>query len=362
MDALDMLGGLVHVELCEPPTLGELERRLGDARDRGERFHVVHFDGHGVYLRDLGVGALCFEKDDATKHLVRGSDFGDLLARMDVPLAFLEACQTADMSGAPVFGSVAPALLKAGVGSVIAFSHALLVSAARILVARFYEVLCKGKSVGEALNEGRLALEANPIRIKSKSGDLELRDWHIAQLYQRGPDPALVPAGAARVAEGTEPLQRGEPPGAEFKVEPMYGFHGRAAELLKLQRKLREHGAVVLQGGGGMGKTSLAREAARWWHRMGLRPGGAAFFSFESRQGADRAVLGSCSMWREISSSRGRPRSCGRGRCGTSASGKCCGYGIISRARWRSTRRVMTRGRRCSRRRSGIGCESCMAS
>ena len=72
----------------------------------------------------------------------------------------------------------------------------------------------------------------------------------------------------------------------------MYGFHGRAAELLKLHRRLREYGAVVLQGGGGMGKTSLAREAARWWHRIGLRPGGAAFFSFESRQGADRAVLG----------------------------------------------------------------------
>jgi hypothetical protein len=41
---------------------------------------------------------------------------------------------------------------------------------------------------------------------------------------------------------------------------------------------------------GGMGKTSLAREAAHWWHRIGLRPGGAAFFSFETRQGADRAV------------------------------------------------------------------------
>jgi tetratricopeptide (TPR) repeat protein len=292
MDALDGLGGLVHVELCEPPTLAELERRLGDARDRGERFHVVHFDGHGVYLPDLGVGALCFEKDDATKHLVPGSTFGDLLARMEVPLAFLEACQTADLSGAPVFGSVAPALLKAGVGSVIAFSHALLVSAARILVARFYQVLCKGKSVGQALNEGRSALVANPVRIKSRSGDLELRDWHIAQLYQGGADPVLVPAGARVVAEGTEPLQRGKEPGSEFAVEPMYGFHGRAAELLKLQRRLRAHGAVVLQGGGGMGKTSLAREAARWWHRMGLRPGGAAFFSFESRQGVDRAVLG----------------------------------------------------------------------
>ena len=57
LDALDALGGRVHVELCDPPTLAELERRLAEARDRGERFHGVHFDGHGVYLKDLGVGA-----------------------------------------------------------------------------------------------------------------------------------------------------------------------------------------------------------------------------------------------------------------------------------------------------------------
>ncbi|MFO0758626.1 MAG: tetratricopeptide repeat protein [Byssovorax sp.] len=292
LDALDALGGQVHVELCDPPTLAEMEKRLGDARDRGERFHAVHFDGHGVYLRDRGVGALCFEKADATTDLVPGRDLGDLLARMEVPLALLEACQTADMSSVAVFGSVAPALLSAGVGSVIAFSHSVTVTAARILVERFYQEVCKGKSVGEALNAGRAALKANRVRHKTRFRDLTLIDWHIAQLYQAGPDPVLVPAGAIGGAVGSEPLQRGKAPGAELGVEPMYGFHGRAAELLKLHRKLREHGAVVLQGGGGMGKTSLAREAARWWHRIGLRPGGAAFFSFESRQGADRAVLG----------------------------------------------------------------------
>ncbi len=293
LDALEALGGLVHVDFCEPPTLAELERRLAATDHRGERYHVVHFDGHGIYERDQGVGALCFEKPDATKDLVSGRALGDLLARQDVPLVVLGACQTADLSGRLVFGSVAPALLGAGVGSVIAFSHAVHVSAARIFVERFYASLTGGRSIGAALNEGRRALKSTSVRGTTRRGDLELRDWHIAQLYQAGPDPVLVPPGPSTAAGATmgAPLQRGRAPGRELDVEPMYGFHGRAAELLKLHRKLREFGAVVLQGGGGMGKTSLAREAARWWHRIGLRPGGAAFFSFESRQGADRAVL-----------------------------------------------------------------------
>jgi hypothetical protein len=290
LGALEALGGHVRVDLCDPPTLAELERRLGEAADRGERYHVVHFDGHGVYLPDRGVGALYFEKPDATKDLVAGPALGDLLARLDVPLALLEACQTADLSARRVFGSVAPALLRSGVGSVIAFSHGVYLSASRILVERFYGSLITGKTVGTALNDGRRALQSNRVRDTTRKGDLELHDWHIAQLYQAGPDPVLVPAGAAFVAEGTEPLQRGLPPGKDFGPPPLYDFHGRARELLALHRKLRKHQAVVVQGMGGMGKTSLAREAAHWWHRIGLRPGGAAFFSFASRQGADRAV------------------------------------------------------------------------
>ncbi len=291
LDALDALGGQVHVELCDPPTLAEMERQLGAARDRGERFHAVHFDGHGVYLRDLGVGALCFEKEDATTDLVLGRDLGDLLARMEVPLAVLEACQTADLSTVPVFGSVAPALLSAGVGSVIAFSHAVTVTAARILVERFYQEVCKGKSVGAALNAGRAALKADRVRHKARQGDLDADRWHVAPL-SGGVDPVWCPRGgrgevgtsglagsAGRAGSGVEPSRRG-------------GLMGGGGGALSLARgSCGEHGAVVLQGGGGMGKTSLAREAARWWHRIGLRPGGAAFFSFESRQGADRAVL-----------------------------------------------------------------------
>lgn len=136
LDALDALAGRVQVDFCEPPTLAELERRIAAARRAREPFHIVHFDGHGTYLPKSGVGALCFEQEDETTDLVPGQRLGDLLVRQRIPLVLLDACRGAQLSDRPVFGSVAPALLQSGVGSVVAFSHAVHVEGARILVQR----------------------------------------------------------------------------------------------------------------------------------------------------------------------------------------------------------------------------------
>jgi hypothetical protein len=73
-------------------------------------------------------------------------------------------------------------------------------------------------------------------------------------------------------------------------AEPLHGFHGRAGELLRLERLFRDHAVVVLHGYGGQGKTALASEAARWLHRTGRFPGGAAFIPFERGGGAELAL------------------------------------------------------------------------
>jgi hypothetical protein len=69
----------------------------------------------------------------------------------------------------------------------------------------------------------------------------------------------------------------------------MYHFHGRALELLEIERAFRRHNAVVVSGMGGMGKTALSREAAAWWRRIG-RFDKAVFISFERKAGAMNAV------------------------------------------------------------------------
>jgi hypothetical protein len=60
LDALARTPGGVVVDFCEPPTLPELERQLAAARRERRPYHIVHFDGHGQYYPETGVGALCF--------------------------------------------------------------------------------------------------------------------------------------------------------------------------------------------------------------------------------------------------------------------------------------------------------------
>lgn len=294
LDGLDPLpAGSVEVEFCEPPTLGELEERISQARKDRQPFHIVHFDGHGTYLPETGVGALCFEKDDRKLDLVTGRRLGDLLARLDIPLVILEACRTSDLSDRPVFGSVAPALLESGVGSVVAYSHSIHVEASRLLVERFYRELAAGLSVGEALAEARARMRAKPDRwlaLGPNPPTIALQDWFVPQLYQVGSDPALVTDGQVEAGASKSLLRSSwEERLHGFPPEPPYRFQGRARELLELGRAFQRHAAVVVSGMGGMGKTALAREAAAWWLRANLFEE-AVFCSFEQVQSAERAV------------------------------------------------------------------------
>lgn len=309
LDALDVLPpGRVTVEFCDPPTLPQLEKTISQARKANRPFHIVHFDGHGTYLPRTGVGALAFEREDGAAHLVKGAQLGDLLARLDVPLALLEACRSSDLSDQPVFGSVAPALLKSGVGSVIAFSHAVHVQAARLLVERFYAELAGGRTIGQALAEGRAGLHANGARWLHRgpgAETIDLQDWFIPQLYQVGADLAMITPHPGPLPTGEReqtPLSQigrarwpevarvgGEGNLHGFPPAPLYRFHGRALELLALERAFRRYPAALLSGMGGMGKTALAREAAAWWRRTG-RFEAAVFCSFEQKAGAERVV------------------------------------------------------------------------
>lgn len=95
LDALAVLPvAQVTVDFCDPPTLIQLEDTISQARSAKRSYQIVHFDGHGTYLPTTGVGALAFEKDDATTNLVTATELGDLLSRLNVPLVLLEACRS----------------------------------------------------------------------------------------------------------------------------------------------------------------------------------------------------------------------------------------------------------------------------
>lgn len=289
VEAMEALGGLVHLHVLDPPTLTELRDELDRARSAREPYHVVHFDGHGIYDRVSGLGGLCFEdpqdagKLEKRRHLtVYTSELGPLLSDHRVPLVFLEACQTAQAEKASE--SVASELLKVGVASVVAMSHSVLVETARRFVEAFYGSLAGGARVGDAILHGQRTLKDETFRGRIfGAGELRLEDWFVPVLFQEKDDPQLFRTTTTRHTR--EDLKTAHKVRfGELPEEPETGFIGRSRELLAFQRLLRQGGVAryaVVRGQGGEGKTALAAEFARWMVRS-QQIDRAAFVSVET--------------------------------------------------------------------------------
>ncbi len=291
---MEALGGLVRLHVLGPPTLPALREELDRARRDGEPYHVVHFDGHGVYDRTVGLGGLCFEHPEDTarleqrRHLtVFTRELGPLLRDHRIPLVFLEACQTAQAEQAS--DSVASELLKTGVASVVAMSHSVLVETARRFVEAFYGALAGGARVGDAMLAGQRRLKDDTFRGRIfGAGELRLNDWFVPVLFQEKEDPQLFHTTPAQQTQEDFKKRLAARLG-ELPAEPGTGFIGRSRELLALERLLREVRYAVVRGQGGEGKTALAAELARWLVRS-HQVRRAAFVSVETH-GHRAAVL-----------------------------------------------------------------------
>ena len=275
VEAMESLPGLVKLHVLNPPTLPALRTELDRARDEKTPYHVVHFDGHGVYDRRVGLGGLCFEKPEDSAKLekrqhvtVFTTDLGPLLLDHRIPLVFLDACQSGKAEQASE--SVASGLLKMGVASVVAMSHSVLVETARRFVEAFYKALASGKRVGDAMLAGQRCLKDDSFRGRIfGAGELRLEDWFVPILFQEKSDPQLFTTAPARQTQDDFKAALTARLG-ELPPTPETGFIGRSRELLALQRLLqsgeKERYAVV-RGQGGEGKTALAAEFARWMVR-----------------------------------------------------------------------------------------------
>lgn len=272
VDAMEALPGQVKIHVLSPPTLPALSAELDRARSEGKPYHVVHFDGHGVYDKTVGLGGLCFElpedsdKLEKRRHVtVHTNTLGPLLRDHRIPLVFLEACQTAQAEKASE--SVASELLKVGVASVVAMSHSVLVETARRFVAVFYKALAEGKRVGDAMLAGQRQLKDDTFRGRIfGAGELRLEDWFVPVLFQERDDPQLFKTTPAQQTVADFQAALTARLGALPPV-PETGFVGRSRELLALQRLLRHERYAVVRGQGGEGKTTLAAEFARWMVR-----------------------------------------------------------------------------------------------
>ncbi len=297
LQAVEALGDLAELTILETPTFPALSQKIRDAAQLGRPFSVVHFDGHGVFDRDRGLGALCFESAEADEQkklqgrataIVYAQELATELNKLRVPLFFLDACQSAKTGQDPT-ASVAAMLLENGVASVAAMSHSVLVVTAERFAVAFYRKLAEGSLIGAAMLAGQQALHDDAVRAQLPGGEkLQLQDWFVPVLFQEEKDPQLVRRvpgkQVRRHIEETWTARLGATP-----PEPAHGFVGRDRELLALERLLQLERYAVLIGQGGAGKTTLATELARWLLRT-RRFGRLAFVSFETLRDARSAI------------------------------------------------------------------------
>jgi hypothetical protein len=156
-----------NLEVLRPPTFEQLAKRLRAAKAKGEPFHAVHFDGHGLS------GKVFFEnpKLKGNAESVRAAQLGKLLHETGVPLLILNACRSADSEPPEQpaaatdlherirqFGSFAHAVMDSGLSGVVAWRYSVFVDTAAQYMADLYASMASGIPLGEAATLARKAL------------------------------------------------------------------------------------------------------------------------------------------------------------------------------------------------------------
>ncbi|MGA2150325.1 MAG: CHAT domain-containing protein [Bryobacteraceae bacterium] len=266
------------LELLRPPTFEQLSKRLRSAKAKGEPFHAVHFDGHGL------AGEVFFEnpKLKGNAEPVKAAELGKLLHEAGVPLLILNACRSADSEAPeqPVqaadlhqrirqFGSFAHAVMDYGASGVLAWRYSVFVDTAAQYMADLYAALASGSPLGEAATMARKQLQSAERR--------DIEDWTVPVVFEAAPIRLFRPAEAPLEVK----LQPAGPADSALPQAPDVGFIGRDETILRLDRTFDEQPIVLLHAYAGSGKTTTAVEFANWYRQTGGLSGPVLFTSFE---------------------------------------------------------------------------------
>ncbi|HWM95067.1 MAG TPA: CHAT domain-containing protein [Thermoanaerobaculia bacterium] len=321
------LGDRLRIDFLRPPTFERLAKVMSEAAEAGRPYHVLHFDGHGVFTEspqdfagelDPGFvqegdrlvrrpwtrrrggarGYLIFEdlEGGESRRLVDGVQIGNLVARTHTSLVVLHACQSAtarvealermaaDPTGpgrcpaSPVgeapddhdqdlaYQSLTAEIMRSVPRAVVALPWTLPPFTATRVLSGLYGRIAEGLPVGESVTAIRAEL-LNGVRRESVLGSVEMDDWLVPLVHESVPLPICDPGHGRRGR--SQVFQEEPPPGTELPPAPAWGFVDRPEVLFTLDRAFDVHGTVLLHAFAGAGKTSLAREFAHWYRQSG---------------------------------------------------------------------------------------------
>jgi tetratricopeptide (TPR) repeat protein len=305
LDALRTAGLPVNVELVRPGTWEALQAHMRSATERHGSgwYHVVHFDLHGALIEHADLkaeheqgrlavpadrleqfsgkrGFLFFEANrDSVAVPVPADAVASLLAEHRVPIAVLNACQSAKQSASEV--GLAHRLAEAGVPVTLGMAYSVTVSAAVRAMPVLYGRLGDGSDPVMAVHAARRELHENRSRRAYFDQQLELEDWLLPVVFGQRPfSMQLRPMDDTEQASffSREAMVGDEPP-------TEYGFVGRDLDIQAIERLLltnQDSNELLVRGMAGAGKSTLLRHLGWWWQRTGLVEE-TFWFSYEDR-------------------------------------------------------------------------------
>lgn len=267
-------------------TVDELARGIKDG------FNILHFSGHG------GKECLAFEDGKGGCQPIKGDYLKKLIgAGGPFELAIVSACHSEP---------TARMIQKAGVRHVVAIKRNTTIfdRAATTFAGPFYRHLFSEDSVQQAFDMAKLLVEGDSELAKMKPllefEALIKKESFIPEekkfiLLPTG-DPSFHQKPIFKdVPQGVLSIEETKRSKTNIPVRPQ-SFRGRSSEIWQIINELLENRLVTITGAGGIGKTKIAIEVARWFNVRGHFPDGIFLLNLQEATATSRIMdlIGTC--------------------------------------------------------------------
>jgi CHAT domain-containing protein/AAA ATPase-like protein len=225
------------------------------SRDYGEGyFDVLHLSGHATISAD-GEPTFLVENELGGRATATAAEIARAMAGHWPRLVFVSGCLTGNAPDSGTFPSMSESLVQAGAPAVLGWALPVGDFSATEFAARLYQELAAGQPLDRAVVEARLHLYAQ------KRGN-----WHLLRVYaDKSPLASMVTPfrtrGRALIQVRPAEQEFLDPETQLSRVAGRAAFVGRRRVIqrcLGILKQVNGAQALVLQGMGGLGKSSLA--------------------------------------------------------------------------------------------------------